>query len=54
MDQFAGLVTPDSLLPVQPVAIQRPGISKKTLLILGIVALLVIWCRGIRGSCPGA
>jgi hypothetical protein len=42
MDQPAGPVTPAYPLPVQPVPAEKPGIPKKTLLIIGIVAVLVI------------
>ena len=42
MDQPAGPVTLAYPLPVQPVPAEKPGIPKKTLLIIGIVAVLVI------------
>jgi hypothetical protein len=42
MDQPAGPVTPAYPLPVQPVPVEKPGIPRKTLLIIGIAAVLVI------------
>lgn len=42
MDQTAGVATPGSPPPVQPVPVDKIEIPKKTLLIIGIVAILVI------------
>jgi hypothetical protein len=42
MDLPAGPVTPASPLPVKPVPVEKPGLSKKTLLIIGIVAVIVL------------
>jgi hypothetical protein len=42
MDPPAGPLPSVSPLPVQPAPVEKPGLSKKTLLIIGIVAVIVL------------
>ena len=52
MDQLVGPVTPGHPLPVQPVPAEKPKIPKKTLLIIGIVAVLVILAAAYVAGVP--
>jgi hypothetical protein len=52
MDQPAGPATPGSPTPVQPVPAEKPRIPKKTLLIIGIVAVIVILAAAYVAGIP--